>query len=313
MRIVFLGTGAGIPTLNRGLPSIFVQLGKTGMLLDCGEGAQRQLLSAGRNVLHVDVILISHLHGDHFFGLYGFLQSCTLLHRHTPLLIVCPPALQSYLTLLMTFTPFHLSFSCTIVTPTPGKPIRRSGYSINCAPVTHGQQAYAFSITEDPRLGKFYPDKAQRQGVPSGLMFKMLQSGQTVTVNGREIRPEEVCDPPTPGAKIVYSGDTAYDPSVVTLAQNATLLIHEATYLDEKDKPAAMQHATLKEALRVADEARCLWLALTHFSARYKKIENYPTRTPGGTGILYAEDLMEITTHPRFKVLSKPKGPRAFN
>ncbi|MHA1839000.1 MAG: MBL fold metallo-hydrolase [Candidatus Ranarchaeia archaeon] len=294
MRIVFLGTSAGVPTLGRGLAGIYLETCNERLLLDCGEGTQRQLLYAGANVTNVSIILISHLHGDHFFGLYGILQTCTLLHRRAPLLVVCPPLIQNYLVCLMRYTPFHICFPLTIISPSPGVPIRRRGYTISCVRVPHGVEAYAYCIEEDPYPGKFYPDKAVALGVPRGPLWKKLQQGHSVCVDGRRIVPGQVSGPLKKGVKLVYSGDVTGDSALARFAEKATLLIHESTYLRPEDRPRERQHATLADAIKNAEAAQCGCLVATHFSSRYRETAGLPVSTPSGIPIIYAEDLLEI-------------------
>ena len=302
MRIVFLGTSAGLPTLNRGLAGIYIRVKNENILLDCGEGTQRQLLHADTNVTKINVILVSHLHGDHFFGLYGLLQSCTLLHRKTPLLIVCPPQIQVYLNCLMRYTPFHLSFPTTIVSPSPNQPIRRKGYTIHSIAVPHGTMAYGYCIEEHPYPGKFFPDKALALGIPKGPLWKTLQTGKPVSYQGKTVLPTQTSQPTIPGIKLVYSGDTVGNEALTTFAHKSDLLIHEATYLDTSDRPHDKQHATLSDTIQRADQAECKYLVLTHFSARYQDTKKYPNLTPSGIPIVYAEDLLEITINKDRKI-----------
>ena len=307
MRLVFLGTSAGIPTIERGLPSIYLNVSGEHLLLDCGEGTQQALLLIGTNVTKIDIVLISHLHGDHFFGIFGLLQTCTLLQRKKPLLVVCPPLIQNYFSCLMQFTPFHLSFPLTIISPDIDKPIQREKFTIRCIPVRHGVNSYGYVIEEHMRPGQFHPEKARRLNIPQGPLWKQLQDGHHIVINNKKIRPSEVVEPSIPGIKIGYSGDTLLSEAFIKACKTATLIIHDATYLDEKDRPLEKMHATLDEAMKTADLAQCRMLVLTHFSSRYKQVKGYPQNTSNNIPLRYAYDLLELEITKDQKIKEKKR------
>ncbi|MCK5403463.1 ribonuclease Z, partial [Candidatus Bathyarchaeota archaeon] len=205
--------------------------------------------------------------------------------------------------------PFHLAFPLTIISPSPGECIEREGHVIRCITVPHGAEAYAYAIEEETYPGKFYPKKAHALGIPPGPLWKHLQKGESIQFNGKIIDPSQISGKETPGNKITYSGDTAGGESLAEFAQGSTVLVHEATYLLEKDRPRQQHHATLIEAMKNAEIAQCNWLILTHFSARYRRTTDFPNSTPLGIPILYAEDLLQVEITKTRKISIKKIRP----
>ncbi len=275
MEVTFLGTGAGSPTRQRNVTSIALTLPERGewWMLDCGEGTQHQLLRAGHlRVSQLTRIFITHLHGDHFFGLMGLLASRALAQGGaSPVTVYGPANLDGWVRASLRAGQMRFGFPVEIVPVQPGLIFEDDEITVSCVPVRHRMEAYAYAIEEKLRPGRFDADAARALGVPFGPLFGQLKAGQTVTLpDGRVVSPEGLTGPMRPGRKIVFSGDTAYTPDLVALAQNADLLIHEATYANA-DAPLAERaaHSTTGIAAQVAGEANARRLFLTHFSARY--------------------------------------------
>src|SRR6266436_1692452 len=266
--VVFLGTGGSLPTKERGLPSVALRRDGELILLDCGEGTQRQMMHAGLGFNRPTVILISHLHGDHILGLPGLLQTMSSLARDKPLDLYGPKGLLKFLTLIYKPLGYPANFQVRPKELTPGDEVDRGEYLVRTTLAKHDIPCIAYSIEEKERPGRFHPEKAKRLGVPEGPLWKQLQMGKEVNVDGKTVTPRQVIEEPRPGLKIVYAIDTRPSEEVKTLAREADLLMHDGGFAeDRRDKAKEYFHSTAREAARVAKAARVSKLALVHISA----------------------------------------------
>ena len=272
MRIKFLGTSSAVPTDERGLPSILVKTSGDSLLLDCGEGTQRQIIRSKESLMRINKVVITHLHGDHFFGLPALIQSLSILRKGSELKIIGPRDLDPLLEHIERVTYSKPNFRVVFEEITEGVPIEFGKFYLEFFPVEHaGFETYGVKINEKDRPGRFDPDKADELGVPP-VLRGVLQKGFSVKLpSGRIVRPQDVMGPPRKGAVVVYSSDTRPTDKVIQAAKGADLLIHEATYLhDLKERAVATGHSTALEAANIAKAAGVKRLALTHFSARYR-------------------------------------------
>lgn len=271
MRVVFLGTGGTYPCTERNVMAIAVQLGRDVLLLDCGEGTQRQFMRSNVSFMSTRWIFITHYHGDHFLGLPGLIQSMNLNDRKRPIDIYGPAGTTELMKPLLTAGYFAPGYEIFTHDLKPGDKVDLEGFSVTAAKADHTVPTLAYAINEKPRPGKFDTKKAAELGIPAGPLFRNLQQGETVKVGGKTVEPKQVLGPSRPGRKIVYSGDTRPGKSVTELANNADLLIHDATLLStEMDLAEEFGHSTALGAAEVAQEAKVWNLALIHFSPRYK-------------------------------------------
>jgi ribonuclease Z len=269
LRVTFLGTAAARPTVGRNVSALAIEREGDLMLFDCGEGTQRQMMRFGTGFT-VNDIFFTHLHADHFLGLTGLLRTMALQGREESMRLWAPvggtPILHDAVGLGMERTPFEVF----IQEIEPGDCVARDEYDIVAWETRHGPRSLGFAIIEHDRLGRFHPDRAAQLGVPEGPLFGRLHRGESVEVDGRTITAAEVVGPPRPGRKLVYSGDTRPCRATVRIAQDADLLIHDATFAqDEAERARTTGHSTAREAAEVAKRARALRLVLTHISARY--------------------------------------------
>jgi len=267
--ITFLGTGASCPTAKRWLPGTLVRVRNDFILLDCGEGVQYRVLAAGLRVNKLAMILISHLHGDHVYGLPGLLESLSSWGRAKPLTVLGPQRLIEFLTWLQKDR--ELGYSLELVAASDGLELRRDGYAVRCVAVNHGIEAFAYVIEEEPLPGRFDARKAEELGIPMGPLRAALVRGEAVRLpDGRLVHPHEVVGARRKGLKIVYSGDTAPCESLVNAAAGADVLIHEATFLEaQRSEAQASFHSTSVDAAKTARAAKVKLLMLTHISSRY--------------------------------------------
>lgn len=269
IRVTFLGTAASRPTVGRNVSAISLQRDGDLMLFDCGEGTQRQMMRFGTGFAVGD-IFFTHLHGDHFLGVIGLLRTMSLQGREDEIRLWGPPGSAEILDQAVNLGIERVAFPVQIGEIEPGQAVQRDDYDIVAYPARHGPRALGFALVEHERLGRFHPERARELGVPEGPLFGRLHKGEAVEVGGRTIRPEDVVGPPRRGRRIVFSGDTRPSKDTITMAKDADLLVHDATFGDdEAERARATGHSTAREAAKVALQSGAARLVLTHLSARY--------------------------------------------
>jgi ribonuclease Z len=273
LHVTFLGTAGSIPTPKRSLPAVAIQRKGELLLLDCGEGTQRQMIQAKIGFHRKTKVFISHMHGDHVLGLPGLIQTMSLLDRERKLEIYGPKGVEAFVEAVKQAVQFTLTFSIEVFEiENAGKVCEEKEYEMHAVWADHVVPSLAYAFIEKPRTGKFYPEKAKNLGVPEGPLWSRLQHSYTVeSPNGRTVKPEDVVGPQRPGRKIVYTGDARPSKSLIEFALNADLLIHDTTFDDELEERAREDgHSTPSQAATVAKEAKAKKLILTHISARYE-------------------------------------------
>jgi ribonuclease Z len=262
--VLFLGTAGSSPSLRRGLPATLVRRGGDRLLVDCGEGTQRQLMrSVG--LIELEELLITHFHADHVLGLPGMLKTFALRQRERELTVYGPRGLRRLFELLQPVIG-RVTFPITLVELEPNDELVRDGYRICAFDVDHGARGLGFAIAEEPRPGVFDPERARELGLTPGPDFGRLQRGETVD----GVRPDQVMGEERRGRKLVLSGDTTPCDMTRLVAWEADLLVHEATFLDEDAERAhETRHSTATGAAELAAAASVEMLALTHLSPRY--------------------------------------------
>ncbi|HJZ62365.1 MAG TPA: ribonuclease Z [Miltoncostaeaceae bacterium] len=267
--VTFIGTAASVPTATRSTAATLIARGGDRWLVDCGEGTQRQLLRSGLGLVDVDVVLLTHLHGDHLLGLPGLLKTYGLRERDRPLAVIGPPGLAGLLERLGVVvgrTPYPIWIEET----GPGVVLETAGARMEAFHTDHSVPSLGYALVEDPRPGAFDLAAARALGIPEGPLYGRLQRGEAVALpDGREVRPGEVLGPQRPGRTVVLSGDTRPCAGTEAAATGATLLVHEATFLeDEAQRAIETRHSTAREAAELAARAGVELLALTHLSSR---------------------------------------------
>lgn len=264
LSIFFAGTAGSVPSARRGLPATLVRRGGDQILIDCGEGTQRQLVRSCGLADFADVFL-THFHVDHWLGLPGLLKTFDLRDRDKPLTIYGPPGLRD-LSAVMRRVYGRVGYELAFEELEPGEAVHRDGYAIVPFPVRHRVTAYGYALVEDERPGRFEAELAERLGVTPGPDFGRLQRGESV--NG--VAPEQVMGEPRAGRRLVFSGDTAPCETLEVAAHGADVLVHESTFgADETERAAKTVHSTATQAATIAREAEVGLLAMTHLSSRY--------------------------------------------
>lgn len=271
LSVTFLGTGGAVPTTRRNTSAIFCRREGEGMLFDCGEGTQRQMMRFGTG-FDVDHIFVSHLHADHVLGIPGLLQTLDFNERRAPLTIYAPHRTTDSLENLNVASGTRPSFPLHIRGVRPGDvAYEAADYSVRVFETDHDTWSLGYAIVENDRKGRFDREHALELGVPEGPMFGRLHDGESVTLeDGTVIDSEQVVGDPRPGRRVVYTGDTRPTEESVEYARDADLLIHDATFAsDNAARAGDTGHSTATQAAEIAKEAGAKRLALVHVSSRY--------------------------------------------
>ena len=271
MRVTFLGTSGAIPTTQRNTSSIFVNRDGDYLLFDCGEGTQRQMMRYSTGFA-IDHLFVTHLHGDHVLGVPGLLQTFDFNDREKPVAIHTPAGTRGNVTQLIEANGTTPSYPVRISEVSPGDVVLdRAEYEVRAIATDHRCASVGYVLEEHERKGRFDREKAEEElGIPPGPKYSKLHRGEAVEHDGRTVQPEEVVGPPRPGRTFVYTGDTRPTDSVVAASEDADLLVHDASFAeDRRERAQATAHSTAKEAAEVARQAGVRALALTHISTRY--------------------------------------------
>lgn len=279
MKVIFLGTSSGMPTLKRNVSSIalvFINKNKL-WLWDCGESTQQQIQKTSLKLSKLEKIFISHLHGDHVFGLPGILASRGLKSgkNQNKVQIFGPEGLDIYLkeTLNITKTYIPYEIKIEIIPPNLSTGIiwEDEEYIVRYTEVNHNIKTYAYSVEEKKDRSHFLIEKARKLNIPPGPIYRTLKEGKTVELpDGRIFQGKNFLNKIKKGRKMAFCGDTTYCENSVHLAEGADLLIHEATFSQQEEDLAKRNfHSTTIIAAKVAEQAQVKKLLLTHISPRY--------------------------------------------
>lgn len=255
------------------MSSVALRLSQRGelWLFDCGEGTQHQFLRSDLKVSQIRRIFVTHMHGDHIFGLMGLLASIGLASSPDRIDIYGPAPLSDYLDACSRYSKTRFSYPVRVHSVKPGLVFEDKEYRVECQRLDHRVTAYGYRVQEKDRPGRFDIDRAKALGIPPGPVYGQLQRGEWVELDdGRRIDGSTLCGAPRPGRSVVYCTDTVYCDNAVKLARDADVLIHETTFAHGDAQMAYdRQHSTSTMAAQVALGAGVKQLIATHFSPRY--------------------------------------------
>lgn len=247
-------------------------------MLDCGEGAQVQMQRYGVKWRNLEYIFISHLHGDHYFGLPGLINSMNLLGRIAPLHVFGPAALESIIRQILGVAdttlgfPFHfhpLPEEATLLVDTPA-------FSVACFPVEHRIACHGFVVTLKTSGRKLLPEACRKYDIPPAFYERLKQGDDYESPGGLPVKNEWVTTDGPPPRRYAYCADTLFTKSFLQHITGVDMLYHEATYLDaDAEKAALRYHSTAKQAALLADMAGVKQLLLGHFSSKYKELSPF--------------------------------------
>lgn len=278
MEIYFLGTNAGVPTLQRNVTSVALRLleeRRAFWMFDCGEGTQHQVLRSPLRLGKLEKLFITHLHGDHLFGLPGLISSRGYQGGTAPLTVYGPPGLKAYLEVSLSVSQSRIPYKLEIVEHSGGLIYEDDTFKVEAGLLEHRIDSYGYRITEKDSPGNLNAELLKSYGLKPGPLYGRLKKGEDITTDdGTVIRAAEVVHAPKRGRVVVILGDTRPTPGALPLSQDADLIIHEATFAhDLADMAYQYHHSTARQAAELARDAGARELLLTHFSSRYTSME----------------------------------------
>ncbi|MCH4823317.1 ribonuclease Z [Gramella lutea] len=299
MKITILGCYAATPRSFTNPTSQVLEIKNNHFLIDCGEGTQVQLRRNKIKFSKIKHIFISHLHGDHFYGLVGLVSTFRLLNRESELHIYGPKGIKEIITLQLklanSWTNFPLIFH-ELTSKDPQLIFENSKVSVTTIPLKHRVYTNGFLFREKEGDRKLLIDKAEEYNIDFAL-FKSLKKGKDVVSEDGELIPNHlVTDDPVPPKSYAFCSDTVFDPEIVPLIKKVTALYHESTFLEDQAELAfPTKHSTAKQAASIARMAEVQKLILGHYSTRYGKIELFRQEASEiFPNIVLADDGMEI-------------------
>lgn len=276
MELYFLGTGAGVPSKERNVTSIALNLlAELGVywLFDCGEGTQHQILRTPVKLSKTNKIFITHLHGDHIYGLPGLLSSRSYQGGESPLTVYGPPGIAAFIKQSIEISGSHLNYDLQIEEITKeGIITTQDGYTVEARRLVHRGECFGYRVTEPDQPGTLQVEKLKASQIKPGPIYAQIKQGGLITLpDGRTIRGEDYVGPTIHGRIVAIMGDTKPCDSAVRLAQNARVLVHEATFAASHTEHANdYGHSTSEQAAQIAQTAGVRTLILTHVSSRYQ-------------------------------------------
>ena len=314
LKLTFLGTSAGVPTKQRNVTALAIEclnpyLSKSGdaqqhkksrpwILIDCGEGTQHQLLHTKLSMHQLSAICITHVHGDHCYGLPGLLASAAMLGRLEPLTLIAPKSIAALLDAIVLTTELYLSFAIDFIAieevlETKAGKVDISlndqhQLTVDITPLSHRVSSYGFGITQSIHRLSLNTNKLTADGVPASALWGKLQQGfDVVTGDGQQLRSADYVDKEVLRTRVVVAGDNDRPDCLRSAVTDADLLIHEATYttdvltrIQSKNPDFDPMHSSAQLVGKFAQNVGLKHLILTHFSARYQSFDNQNSSTP---------------------------------
>ncbi|WP_060787664.1 ribonuclease Z [Geobacillus zalihae] len=275
MELLFLGTGAGVPAKERNVSSVALQLlderGAT-WLFDCGEATQHQILHTAIRPRRIEHIFITHLHGDHLFGLPGLLGSRSFQSGETPLTVFGPKGIRVFVETALAVSGTRLRYELNIAEIEEGVIFDDERFQVIAKRLDHGMPSYGFRVVEKDLPGPLLVERLQALGVRPGPIYQEIKQGKTVVLDdGTVIDGREFVGPPQKGRIVAVLGDTRFCEAAIELARDADVVVHEATFAAAEQRLAHDYfHSTTTDAAEVARRAGAKRLILTHISSRYQ-------------------------------------------
>lgn len=276
MKLTFLGTGAGVPSKQRNVTAIALSLLQETnhiWLFDCGEATQHQILHTSIKPRKINKIFITHLHGDHIYGLPGLISSRSFQAGDELLTIYGPKGIKQYIETSLQVSSTHLNYPLSIVELTEGKIIEEDEYTVFAKKLDHGIESYGYRIVEKDKPGNLLVNRLEEMGIAPGPIYQQIKENPiTALENGMVIKRDEVIGPNKKGRVICILGDTRYQDEHISFIEHADVLVHEATFEHEKEELATEYfHSTTTQAATTALKGQVGSLILTHISSRYQK------------------------------------------
>jgi len=275
VELVFLGTGAGMPSKSRNVSSVALQLLEergTTWLFDCGEGTQHQILHTTVRPGKIEKIFITHCHGDHLFGLPGLLSSRTFLGGDEPVTIYGPKGVKEFVETTFQVSHTYVKYPISFIVVEEGIIFEDEKFKVECIELEHGIQSFGYRIIEKDLPGELLVEELKKIGIEPGPIYKYLKEGRKITLeDGRIIDGKNFLGQSKAGRKIAIAGDTRMTNKSNLLAEGMDVLVHEATFSKDEARHAYDYfHSTSTQVANVAQSEQIKLLILTHISARYQ-------------------------------------------
>lgn len=275
MQLTFFGTSAGKPTKERNVSALGLKLEQEGKwyLFDCGEATQHQIMRSSLSIGKLDTIFITHLHGDHYYGLPGLLGTKKLDKAFRPLNIYGPKGIKKFLVCVMDVSEEHLGYKLNIIEYEAGETLLFDKFSLKVLPLVHSKESVAFYIKENDISDKLDEKKLRAIGLEPSALYGELKRGRTITFQGKKLEPKAFMLEAMRGRRLIIAGDNSRPDILGNYLDDLDLLVHECTYTQKvyDDLPVKMQHTTAKELGITAQEKHVKNLIGTHINPRYNK------------------------------------------
>jgi ribonuclease Z len=278
-KVLILGCGSAIPTSRRNPSAQIVSVDDKHYLIDCGEATQNRLRENKIKFQRIEQIFISHLHGDHYLGLIGLLQTMHLLGRTKPITVFAPEGLKKIIDTHFEITGHKVNYPLTIETVNTQKHyliFEDNKIEVYSIPLDHRIPCSGYLIKEKQKLPHLNTDKIIEYNIPVAYFNSIKKGKDFIMPNGQIIKSEELTLPAELSKSYAYCSDTAYYEPVTDVIKQTDVLYHEATFTDElANRAAETKHSTAKQAATIAHKANVKTLILGHFSNRYAQLSNH--------------------------------------
>ncbi|SQI43814.1 Ribonuclease BN [Leminorella richardii] len=274
MELLFLGTGAGTPSRLRNVSCTALTIeGGAVWLFDCGEGTQHRILRTPISPAKIEKIFITHLHGDHIFGLPGLLTTRSMLSGSGAVTVYGPKGIKEFVEVSLNLSASYLTYPLDIVELDAGVIYQSERFCVTAQPLNHVVPCFGFRIEEADRPGSLDAGRLKAAGLSPGPLFQRLKTGERVQLDdGRVIDGSAFLSPSTKGRTLAIFGDTAPAESAFLLAKDADVMVHEATLeASMTERANSRGHSTTRQAAQVAKDVGAKRLIVTHLSPRYGK------------------------------------------
>lgn len=275
MQLTFLGTSAGKPTIERNVSALGLEFDQDNKwyLFDCGEATQHQIIRSRLYIGKLDTIFITHLHGDHYYGLPGLLASKKLDAALKPLNIYGPKGIKKFLECVMSISFEHLGYRLKIIEFEAEETFIFDKFSLKVLALEHSIESFAFYIKENDTSGKLNEGKLRAIGVEPSALYGELKRGRSITFQGKQLDPKAFVLKPIPGRSLIIAGDNSSPALLGTYLDDLDLLVHECTYTQEvyDNLEVKVLHTIAKELGSAVEAKRVKNLIATHINPRYNK------------------------------------------
>lgn len=278
MFVTILGNNSALPAYGRHPSAQVVTVHGQDVLLDCGEGTLMRMQEAGIRWARINYICISHLHGDHYFGIFGLLTSMNLFGRLAPLHLYAPAALEGLIQNMLGVAGSFLCFPLFFHALPEGAAllVDEKEFSVSCFPVSHRIACHGFLVSEKTKGRKLLPDKAVAAEIPVSYYPDLKAGADYEAPDGRIIPNGSVTMEGRRPLRYAYTADTVFTDSFLSHIDSVDMLYHESTYLTDNEEKAMMRyHSTARQAAEIAKKAKVGHLLLGHYSSRYQEVTQF--------------------------------------